>query len=181
MIEDPDDTFASTPSLATLKLLLTLACTYNWFILAGDVSTAFLHALLNDDVFVIPPGEFYPHGGVLWKLRRAMYGLKQSPKAWQLHFASVMADLGFKRLKSDANLYFHPEYKVYLLCYVDDVLLFGAQAPCEHLFAKLQAPSSEEGRDASAGGEYQLLRKMHHTTRRLHRGFYAYFVCRQDP
>ena len=104
MIEDPDDTFASTPSLATLKLLLTLACTYNWFVLAGDVSTAFLHALLNDDVFVIPPGEFYPNGGVLWKLRRAMYGLKQSPKAWQLHFASVMADLGFKRLKSDANL-----------------------------------------------------------------------------
>ena len=139
VIEDPDDTFASTPSLATLKLLLTLACTYNWFVLAGDVSTAFLHALLNDDVFVIPPGEFYPNGGVLWKLRRAMYGLKQSPKAWQLHFASVMADLGFKRLKSDANLYFHPEYKVCLLCYVDDVLLFGAQAPCEHLFAKLQA------------------------------------------
>ena len=138
VIEDPDDTFASTPSLATLKLLLTLACTYNWFVLAGDVSTAFLHALLNDDVFVIPPGEFYPNGGVLWKLRRAMYGLKQSPKAWQLHFASVMADLGFKRLKSDANLYFHPEYKVYLLCYVDDVLLFGAKAPCEHLFAKLQ-------------------------------------------
>ena len=49
-----------------------------------------------------------------------------------------MADLGFNRLKSDANLYFHPEYRVYLLCYVDDVLLFDAKAPCEHLFAKLQ-------------------------------------------
>ena len=76
-----DDTFASTPSLATLKLLLTLACTYNWFVLAGDVSTAFLHALLNDDIFVIPPGEFYPNGGVLWKLRRAMYGLKPEAKS----------------------------------------------------------------------------------------------------
>ncbi|CAE7690184.1 unnamed protein product [Symbiodinium sp. CCMP2592] len=138
VVEDPDDTFASTPSLATLKLLLTLACTFNWFVLAGDVSTAFLHALLSEEIFVIPPGEFYPNGGVLWKLRRAMYGLKQSPKAWQTHFASVMADLGFKRLKSDPNLYFHPEYKVYLLCYVDDVLLFGAKEPCEHLFAKLQ-------------------------------------------
>ncbi|CAE7422522.1 GIP [Symbiodinium sp. CCMP2456] len=50
-----------------------------------------------------------------------------------------MADLGFKRLiKSDPNLYFHSEFKVYLLCYVDDVLLFGAKEPCEHLFAKLQ-------------------------------------------
>ena len=57
-----------------------------------------------------------------------MYGLKPSPTAWQLHFASVMSDLGLKRLKSDPNLYYHPKYKVYRLCYRDDVLLFGAKA-----------------------------------------------------
>ena len=47
---DPDDTYASTPSLITLKLLLTLAVAHGWHILAGDVSTAFLHALLTDEV-----------------------------------------------------------------------------------------------------------------------------------
>ena len=72
---DPDDTYASTPSLITLKLLLTLAVAHGWHILAGDVSTAFLHALLTDEVFVIPRVEYYPNGGVLWKLRKAMYGL----------------------------------------------------------------------------------------------------------
>ena len=56
---DPDDTYASTPSLITLKLLLTLAVAHGWHILAGDVSTAFLHALLTDEVFVIPPVEYY--------------------------------------------------------------------------------------------------------------------------
>ena len=110
---DPDDTYASTPSLITLKLLLTLAVTHGWHILAGDVSTAFLHALLlTDEVFVIPPVEYYPNGGVLWKLCKAMYGLKQSPRMWQQQPAS----LGFERLKSDPNLYFQPEQRCYMLC-----------------------------------------------------------------
>ena len=59
---DPDDTYASTPSLITLTLLLTLAVAHGWYLLAGDVSTAFLHALLTDEVFVIPPVEYYPNG-----------------------------------------------------------------------------------------------------------------------
>ena len=135
---DPDDTYASTPSLITLKLLLTLAVAHGWRILAGDVSTAFLHALLTDEVFVIPPVEYYPNGGVLWKLRKAMYGLKQSPRMWQQHFASVAASLGFERLKSDSNLYFQPERRCYMLCYVDDLLIFGDKKTTEFLFSELQ-------------------------------------------
>ena len=87
---DPDDTYASTPSLITLKLLLTLAVAHGWHILAGDVSTAFLHALLTDEVFVIPPVEYYPNGGVLWKLRKAMYGL-----TWRLQPCPLDAVSGF--------------------------------------------------------------------------------------
>ena len=135
---DPDDTYASTPSLITLKLLLTLAVAHGWHILAGDVSTAFLHALLTDEVFAIPPVEYYPNGGVLWKLRKAMYGLKQSPRMWQQHFASVAASLGFERLKSDSNLYFQPERRCYMLCYVDDLLIFGDKKTTEFLFSELQ-------------------------------------------
>ena len=77
---EPDDTYPSTPSLitATLKLLLTLAGA-----LAGDGSRAFLHTLLTDEVFVIPPVEYCPNRGVLWKLGKAMYGLKQLPRMWQ--------------------------------------------------------------------------------------------------
>ena len=53
----------------------------------GDVSTAFLHALMNEEVFVWPPKEFYPEGKCLWRLKKAMYGLRQAPKLWQEHFA----------------------------------------------------------------------------------------------
>ena len=52
-------TLYSAPSLITLKLSLTLAVAHGWHILAGNVSTAFLHALLTEEVLVIPPVELY--------------------------------------------------------------------------------------------------------------------------
>ena len=57
---------------------------------------------------------------------------------WQQHFASVAASLGFERLKSDSNLYFHPERRCYMLCYVDDLLIFGDKKTTEFLFSELQ-------------------------------------------
>ena len=88
-LNDRDELFASTPSLTTLKLLLTLSSAFGWRIATGDVSTAFLHAAVDSDIYLIPPLEYYPEGNVLWKLNRALYGLRNSPKLWQQHFAHV--------------------------------------------------------------------------------------------
>ena len=122
---DSDTLYASTPSLVTLRLMLTLAIARGWAISLADISTAFLHALLTEEVFVIPPVEYYPSGNCLWRLNRAMYGLKQSPQLWQSHFASVMKKLGFRRCKSDSNLYCHSSKNLYVLAYVDDLLIVG--------------------------------------------------------
>ena len=60
-VKETDDTFASTPSLKTLKLLLTLSVAFGWRISTFDISTAFLHALITTEgIFVIPPLEFLP-------------------------------------------------------------------------------------------------------------------------
>ncbi|CAE7380121.1 unnamed protein product, partial [Symbiodinium pilosum] len=133
-----DEIFASTPSLTTLKLLLVLAMAFNWHIAVGDVSTAFLHASVDSDIFVIPPLEFYPQGGVLWKLRKALYGLRNSPKLWQTHFASVMAKNGFKRMKSDPNLYVHESKRLYVLAYVDGLMFFGQKHEVDSMVQDLQ-------------------------------------------
>ena len=139
-VSDPDDTYASTPSFTTLKLLLTLAISRSWFVMGADVSTAFLHALwTKEETFIIPPWEFYPNGGVLWKLRKALYGLKSSPKLWQTHFASTMSKFDFVRCKSDANLYRHVDGDLYVLCYVDDLLIAGEQSRVEATFALLSS------------------------------------------
>ena len=57
-IEDKGDTFASTPSLSTLKLLIALSIAMNLDVVIADVSTAFLHTTLLQKAFVIPPKEY---------------------------------------------------------------------------------------------------------------------------
>ena len=103
VVEDPDETYASTPSLLTLKTLLTLAVARGWHVTLADVSTAFLHASMDGEVLVLPPVEYYPSGDVVWKLKRALYGLKNAPKLWQQHLASTLESKGFQRMKSDPN------------------------------------------------------------------------------
>ena len=74
---------------------------------------------------LIPPKEYYPGQNCLWRLKRAMYGLKQAPALWQQHFCSTMLKLGMRRCKADPNLYCHPSGDLYVLCYVDDLLVCG--------------------------------------------------------
>ena len=138
---EEDNLFASTPSLVTMRpmrLLLCMAMSRNWGITLGDVSTAFLHAAMSGEVYVWPPKEFYPNGGCLWKLKKAMYGLRQAPKLWQEHFAEVMTSkLGFRRCKSDPNLYRHESGKLYVLAYVDDLLVVGTDEMRKGLMSRL--------------------------------------------
>ena len=137
-VADKDETFASTPSLTTLRLLLTLAVAKGWSVSTGDISTAFLHANVEGDFYVIPPLEFYPEGKTLWRLRKALYGLKHSPKLWQSHFASVMEKNNFRRMKSDPNLYVHDTRQLYVLAYVDDLMFFGSEVDVSALVQDLQ-------------------------------------------
>ena len=138
IVEDPDETYASTPSLLTLKTLLTLAVARGWHVTLADISTAFLHALMEGDAWVLPPVEYYPDGGVVWKLKRALYGLKNAPKLWQQHLAATLESQGFRRMKSDPNLYYSASRKVYILCYVDDLMIFGDKKAVAEVVESLQ-------------------------------------------
>ena len=105
--------------------MLSLVIARSWSCALADISTAFLRAPLAEEVFVWPPQEFYPTNNCLWKLNKAMCGLRQSPQLCQSHFASVIVKLGFRRCKSDSNLYCHMSRDLYLLAYVDDLLVAG--------------------------------------------------------
>ena len=122
---DQDDVFASTLTLVTLRVLLLMTLSRCWTATTCDISTAFLHAPMTERTLMKPPSEYYPTGNCLWLLKRAMYGLKQAPALWQTHFAKVMTELGFHRCKTDSNLYCHKSTELYVLCYVDDLLVCG--------------------------------------------------------
>jgi hypothetical protein len=106
--------FASTPSLTTLKLLFTLSVAFGWDVSNKDISTAFLHALITgEDIYVIPPAEYYPDQNVVWKLKHQLkfeFSHGFQTKSWinfkvqaicQLQQITVRKFEGFKVLVED--------------------------------------------------------------------------------
>ena len=81
---DYEDTFSLVVKAATIRLVLSLAVSQGWYLHQLDVQNAFLHGILEEDVFMRqPPGyadKQVPH--CLCKLDKVLYGLKQAPRAW---------------------------------------------------------------------------------------------------
>ena len=136
-LELDQSTYASTPQLVTLKFLCANAVSRRLLIKLGDISTAFLHAVLKQLVYCHAPSEIYGEGKAL-QLKRALYGLKNSPLLWQEHLAECLTEIGFTRLKTDANLYVHHATRTFLLVYVDDVMFVGEELPTNVMFTRLQ-------------------------------------------
>ena len=110
-------------------------------IATGDVSTSFLHASLNELVYVQPPteirGSVHAPTGKVWRLKKALYGLRSAPRAWSDHIAQVLTDLGLHRCWTDSCLYWSSTHKLWILIYVDDLMVFGNDTDINWFFAAL--------------------------------------------
>jgi histone deacetylase 1/2 len=80
---DYEDTFSLVVKAATTRLVLSLAISKGWSLRQLDVQNAFLHGLLEEEVFMHqPPGyKDSQHPTYVCKLDKAIYGLKQAPRA----------------------------------------------------------------------------------------------------
>jgi hypothetical protein len=89
------------------------------------VKTAFLHGELEEEIYMDQPEGFIVPGkeNYVCKLKKYLYGLKQSPRQWYKRFDSFMLSHGFKRSKYDSCVYikYANGSPIYLLLYVDDM------------------------------------------------------------
>ncbi|KAK1666544.1 hypothetical protein QYE76_054703 [Lolium multiflorum] len=127
---DYEDTFSLVVKPTTIRLLLSLAVTRGWFLRQLDVQNAFLHGILEEEVYMRQPPGFVdptrPHH--LCRLVKALYGLKQAPRAWHARLGSVLRAHGFVPSTADTSLFLlqRPEVTMYLLVYVDDIILISS-------------------------------------------------------
>ncbi|RVW31842.1 Retrovirus-related Pol polyprotein from transposon TNT 1-94 [Vitis vinifera] len=99
------ETFAQVAKMNTVRILLSLATHYNQQLLQYDVKNAFLHGDLDEEIYMnIPPGFEGNMGNKVCKLKKTLYKLKQSPRAWFGRFAKVMTDFGYKQNQDIAYL-----------------------------------------------------------------------------
>jgi len=94
-----------------------------------DVKTIILHRDIKEEIYMNKTEGFTMKGQkeLVYRLKKSLYGLKQSPRMWYLKFYTYIRGLGFTRSKGDHCLYSKliGDHVIYLVLYVDDILLIG--------------------------------------------------------
>lgn len=126
---DYNEIFSPVIRLESVRFIVALAAMYDLEMIQADVKTAFLYGVLEEDqVFMKqPPGhEDDTHPDWWCCLRKAIYGLHQSPRAFYRHIKGVLKGIGLKALFSDYSVFASKDHNgviTILGLYVDDAIL----------------------------------------------------------
>ena len=124
-----DDMQAVTNENTKAAILATcIFCTMMALVTAFDLKTdqldavnAFLNSDLNDEEYVyMPPGM--GQTGRVWKLNKALYGFRISPRLWQKEFSRSLTELGLTPVPDEPCL-FLGQKQLMVFFYVDDIIL----------------------------------------------------------
>jgi len=141
---DYEETFAPVAKMTTVRSVLAVAAIKGWHLYQMDVTNAFLHGELDEEIYMkLPQGykgdgepilcashnpiaaTFPPH--TVYCLHKSLYGLKQAPRQWFSKLTSSLLAFGFHQSKADYSLFTQHTTRGYIavLVYVDDMLITG--------------------------------------------------------
>eukprot|EP00961_Rhodomonas_salina_P248076 3352411-Rhodomonas_salina.1 len=119
-----NETYSPTAHPVSVQALIAISQMKGFKLYTSDVRTAYLNAKLEKPVYVYPPKGF-ERGRQLMRLRRALYGLKISAKAWHQTFVTKLKAFGFKVITNDECMFTLKRddgSELHILIVVDDIL-----------------------------------------------------------
>jgi hypothetical protein len=126
---DFGETYAPVARLEAIRILLAFATHHNFKLHQMDVKSAFLNGPISEEVYVEQPSGFedpqFPNH--VYKLHKALCGLKQAPRAWYECLKEFLLKKGFEIGKADPTLFTRKQGNDLFVCqiYVDDII-FGS-------------------------------------------------------
>jgi hypothetical protein len=131
---DYDEIFSPVARYESLRLLLAISTIMDYHIHQMDVSTAFLHGELDEEIYMRQPEGCVPTGyeNYVCKLLKSLYGLKQAPRIWYGVLHNFLTSIGFSRCMKEYCMYLkrwevNGIIDVVIICvYVDDLTIAGS-------------------------------------------------------
>ncbi|GJZ18409.1 retrovirus-related pol polyprotein from transposon TNT 1-94 [Tanacetum coccineum] len=122
-----NEVFSPVVRHTSIRVILSLTACEDYELEQLDVKTVFLHGNLEETIYMRqPPGFEEGTSNKVCLLKKSLYGLKQSPRQWYKRFDVYMISNGFNCSNYDSCVYFKefaPGMYIYLLLYVDDMLI----------------------------------------------------------
>ena len=126
---DYSETYSPVARLTSLRILMAISSYFNLLVHQMDVDTAFLNAELKEEIYITPPeGINIPDGCDCIRLKKALFGLKQSPREWYDNLSYFLISIAFVKLHADNCMYIkHKDDNMCIvLIYVDDIAIAGS-------------------------------------------------------
>ncbi|KAG6999890.1 Retrovirus-related Pol polyprotein from transposon TNT [Fusarium oxysporum f. sp. conglutinans] len=114
------ETYAATLAGRSFRTLVAIAAKFDLEMVQYDVVNAFVHAPINQDIFMhMPPG--YKKAGTILQLNKALYGLRVSPLLWQKELSKTLLELGYEQVPHEPCCF--KKEGILFFFYVDDVIV----------------------------------------------------------
>nr|GEU71627.1 hypothetical protein [Tanacetum cinerariifolium] len=127
---DFKESFAPVARLEAVRLFITYAAHKSFTVYQMYVKTTFLYGPLKEEVYVNQPDGFVDpyHPDKVYRLKKALYGFKQAPRAWYDELSNFLVSTGVSKGSIDPTLFItkHGEDILLVQIYVDDII-FGIQ------------------------------------------------------
>ena len=119
-----------TVSKESFKILMAISANENFKLALVDIRTVFLQSCtLDRDVFMLPPADI-KKPGLIWRLKKPLYGLDDASRKFWLRVKEVLKKMGLKVLEGDEAFYYlHKDGKLIgaVITHVDDFTLAGTE------------------------------------------------------
>jgi hypothetical protein len=116
---DYGETYAPVAKFTSIRALIAIGASHDLEMHQMDVKTAFLNGDLNEDIYMTVPEGISDDditdatkattratsATLVCKLKRTLYGLKQSPRMWNQKIDQYLINQGFIRLHADHSIY----------------------------------------------------------------------------
>ena len=118
------ETWAPVVQWSTVRIVMILAAKLGLNSVQCDITAAFIHGRVQETIYVHQPRGFHRgQGDEVLKLKRTLYGLKQSPRYFFKYFTERLLKQGLTASKFDPCLFMSKTLIV--IIYVDDILIYG--------------------------------------------------------